>query len=56
MMSLRASSLDDPGWVRPAADIWTASAQPWDTMNPAIPKFEAQPTEEEFQAILARRS
>ena len=55
MMSLRAGSLDDPSWVRPAAAIWTASAQPWDALNPAIPKFETQPTEEEFQTILARR-
>ena len=56
MMSLHASSLDDPSWVRPAVDIWTSRAQPWDAMNPAIPKFETQPTEEEFQAILAPRS
>ena len=55
MMSLRAGSLDDPSWVRPAAAIWTASAQPLDALNPAIPKFETQPTEEEFQTILARR-
>ncbi len=55
MMSLHASSLDDPSWVRPDADIWTASAQPWDSMNPAILQFETQPTEEEFQALLASR-
>ena len=56
MLSLHASSLDDPGWVRPAADIWTASAQPWDAMDPWIPKFDTQPTEEEFQIILSPRS
>ncbi len=49
------ASLDDPSGVEPAADIWTASAQPWDYMNPALPKYEHQPTEEEFQALLASR-
>ena len=40
---LYAASLDDPSWVRPALDIYTASAQPWDHMDPALPKFPQMP-------------
>lgn len=35
---IKASSLDDPSWVRPLGDIWTDSAQPWDYLDPALPK------------------
>src|SRR5262245_61457097 len=38
-IGIRAGSLDDPSWYRPARDIFTASAQPWDIMNPDLPKF-----------------
>jgi hypothetical protein len=40
---LAAANLDDPSWVRPARDIYTTSAQPWDYMNPALPKFPRMP-------------
>lgn len=33
-----AASLDDPGWHRPTLDIFAASAQPWDHLDPALPK------------------
>lgn len=36
---LKVASLDDPSWFEPMADIWTASAQPWEHMDPRIPKF-----------------
>jgi hypothetical protein len=39
MMAIMAGSLNDPGWYRPAMDFYTASAQPWVFMNPALPKF-----------------
>ena len=39
VVGVRAGSLDDPSWHRPAIDIFTASAQPWDYMNPDLPKF-----------------
>jgi len=39
IVGVRAGSLDDPSWHRPAMDIFTASAQPWDCMNPDLPKF-----------------
>jgi hypothetical protein len=43
MMGIMAGSLDNPDWYRPAMDIYTASAQPWDYMNPALPKFPKMP-------------
>jgi hypothetical protein len=39
VVGVRAGSLDDPSWHRPLMDIFTASAQPWDYMNPNLPKF-----------------
>jgi hypothetical protein len=38
-----AGSLDDPSGFRPGMDIYTASAQPWDHMNPQLPKFTKMP-------------
>ena len=38
-----AGSLDDPSWFRPGMDIYTSSAQPWDHMNPNLPKFPKMP-------------
>ena len=35
---LYAGSLDDPSWFVPEKDIYTASAQPWDLMDPRLPK------------------
>jgi hypothetical protein len=46
------ASLDNPNGLEPVAEIWTASAQPWDSLNPQLPKYERQPTAEEFQALL----
>lgn len=43
LLSITAASLDDPSWFRPAMDIYTASAQPWDYMNPELPKFAKFP-------------
>jgi len=39
-VGIRASSLDDPRWFRPEANVWVGSAQPWDCMDPAIASFE----------------
>jgi hypothetical protein len=38
-LSIMAGSLDDPSEFRPAMDLYTASAQPWDYLNPDLPKF-----------------
>ncbi len=35
-----ASSLDDPSWHKPAMNSFTASALPWDCMDPDLPKYE----------------
>ncbi|MGH8645188.1 MAG: GFA family protein [Gammaproteobacteria bacterium] len=39
LMGIMAGSLDDPSWFQPTMDIYTASAEPWDFMNPDLPKF-----------------
>jgi hypothetical protein len=51
---IQAASLDDPSWVQPMIDIFTARAQPWDYLNPALPKFAMQPTMEQWQELLAK--
>jgi len=38
-VGVRAGSLDDPSWYRASADVWTASAQPWDVMDSGVSKF-----------------
>jgi hypothetical protein len=43
VIALKLGSLDDPSWCQPMIDIWTQSAQPWDVMNPDIPKIPTQP-------------
>jgi hypothetical protein len=42
-VAIFAGSLDDPNAFKPEADIYIASAQPWDCMNPALPKFPKIP-------------
>jgi hypothetical protein len=42
-MGIYAGSLDDPSWFQPGADFYTDSAQPWDYMNPDLPKFPKMP-------------
>ena len=43
LIGIMASSLDDPSTHRPAIDIYTDSAQPWDHMNPELPKYPKGP-------------
>lgn len=38
-----AGSLDDPGWYKPATDIYTSSAQPWTLMHGDTAKSEKMP-------------
>jgi hypothetical protein len=45
MVTIRVGSLDDPSAFRPGQDIYTASAQPWDYMNPDLPKSPKLPNE-----------
>ena len=39
ILGVKAASLDDSSWFAPEADVWVESAQPWDHMNPNVPKF-----------------
>ena len=43
LIGLRVTSLDDPSWFRPDANIFTKSAQPWDHMDPAVPQYPTYP-------------
>jgi len=43
VMIVLAGTLDDPTLFKPQMDIYTASAQPWDHMDPALPKFPTMP-------------
>jgi hypothetical protein len=42
-ISIQAGSLDDPSLFKPQVDLYVASAQPWDYMNPELPKFAKFP-------------
>jgi hypothetical protein len=39
VLGLQAGSLDDPARYKPAMDIFTKSAQPWDHMHPDTQKL-----------------
>ena len=43
VMVIMAASLDDPSVFKAGMNIYTASAQPWDYMDPALPKFPKMP-------------
>ncbi|MFO1498676.1 MAG: GFA family protein [Verrucomicrobiota bacterium] len=42
-VGVTVGSLDDPSWFRPQMDLFVADAQPWDQMDPAIPKYPLYP-------------
>jgi hypothetical protein len=42
-VGINVGSLDDPSWFRPQMHIFTSEAQPWDQMDPALPKYEKYP-------------
>lgn len=43
LIAIRVGSLDDPSWYQPAMSIYVDSAQPWDYLNPNLPKFPKMP-------------
>jgi hypothetical protein len=43
IIGIRVGSLDDPSGFRAEADIFVKSAQPWDHMDPALPKYPTYP-------------
>ncbi len=46
---LRVGTLDDPSGFRADADIFTKSAQKWDHMDPALPKYDTYPPGRSYQ-------
>ena len=40
---VKAASLDDPRWLKPAMHIWTASRQPWDSIDDGLPQYPGNP-------------
>jgi hypothetical protein len=43
IVGIRVCTFDDPSWFKPEANIFTKSAQPWDFLDPAVPRFETYP-------------
>jgi hypothetical protein len=54
MVGIMAGSLDDPSQFCPQIDCYTDSAQAWDYMNPALPKFQKFPPPGD--AVVSERS
>ncbi|TDH58156.1 GFA family protein [Dankookia rubra] len=44
-VNVRAGTLDDTSWVRPVAQFWTSSAQPWAVVHGDILSYAEQPTD-----------
>ena len=42
-VAIKAATLDDPSWLRPAVHIWTKSAQSWVPIPNDTVNYEAQP-------------
>ncbi|HUN94457.1 MAG TPA: GFA family protein [Burkholderiaceae bacterium] len=43
VLGIRAGTLDDGSRFEPKLNFFVASAQPWDAMDPALPKAPGQP-------------
>ncbi len=48
IMFTPGGTLDDKGWVKPVANLWTVSARPWVNIDPNWLNFENQPEGEGF--------
>lgn len=44
VISLKASSLDEPAHLQPRAHIWTIRKQPWLHLNDELPQYERDMT------------
>lgn len=40
IQGITATSLDDPSWFKPTIHIFTSHAQPWEFLDPALPKLK----------------
>ena len=52
LLTLRPGTLDDTSWLAPIGHIWTRSAQPWVSMDPAVLRYEKQPTPAELLDLI----
>lgn len=43
LIGIKAASLDEPSRYQPSLDMYVDSAQPWNCMNPDLPKFAKAP-------------
>jgi hypothetical protein len=43
IVGLRVGSLDDPSGFRPEAHVFAKSAQPWEHLDPALPRHDTYP-------------
>jgi hypothetical protein len=41
---VNAATLDDPSIYQPHMNFWVSDAQPWDFMDPDLPRFEKNPS------------
>ena len=53
MLNIKAGTLDDTSWLRPAGHIWTRSKQPWVKIGADELAYERQP-EDKDAALIAR--
>jgi hypothetical protein len=44
--AILASSLDDPSLFKPQVNMWISDAQPWDHLDPKLPRFEKYPPQD----------
>ena len=54
IVGLRVGTLDDPSGFRPEADIFVKSAQPWEHLNPDLPKYDTYPPGRSYKPEDAR--
>jgi hypothetical protein len=40
VIGINVGSLDDPSWFHPAFEMFVADAQPWDRLDPALPRYD----------------
>lgn len=49
VVAIRTASLDDSSGYNQQMDVWTSDAQPWDGMDPALPKFQKYPPQKQHE-------
>lgn len=42
-VAIKAATFDDPSWIKPAAEIWTDSAQPWANVPSTVTRYPRNP-------------